>query len=182
MFSEAAKTFLECLKLAPRYLIALGAMAAVLLFASEEFLKLIGVLELSRDNRSVLGITLGVTSSLFAVTVAADAISIAKGWWRKRSYYRRVTNRMLCLTEDEKQILRFYIDRQTRANILRYDDGVVQSLVSDGIIYRSASIGNILEGFAHNISEFAWDYLNAHPELLEGTTNNYRTDKRELYW
>jgi hypothetical protein len=182
MIAEAAKSFLEFLKLAPRYLIALGVMAAFLLFASEEFLKFISVLEFAQNNRPMLGLTLIVTVALFAVSIAADGISIAKGWWRKRDFYRRVTNRLNCLTEDEKQIIRFYIAKQTRANVLRYDDGVVQGLVSDGIIYQSASLGNMLEGFAHNISDFAWDYLHVHPHLLEGTTNTYRTDKRESYW
>jgi hypothetical protein len=182
MFAEAAKTFLEFLKLAPRYLIALGVMAAILLFASEEFLTLIGVREFAQNNRSMLGLTLVVTSSLFAVSIASDGITLIKGWWRKRGFYRRVTDRLNCLTEDEKQILRFYIAKKTRANVLRYDDGVVQGLVSNRIIYQSASHGNMLEGFAHNISDFAWDYLNVHPHLLEGTTNTYRTDKRESYW
>ncbi|WP_350295956.1 superinfection exclusion B family protein [Limnohabitans sp. Rim8] len=182
MFAEAAKTFLEFLKLAPRYVIALGVMAAVILFASEDFLKFIGVFEFAQDNRSMLGLTLVVTVSLFAVSLFADGISLIKGSWQTRGFYLRVTERLNCLTEDEKQILRFYIAKQTRANVLRYDDGVVQGLVSDGIIYQSASLGNMLEGFAHNISDFAWDYLNVHPHLLQGTTNTYRTDKRESYW
>ena len=182
MIADAVKTFLEFLKLAPRYLIALGVMAAILLFAAEVFLKFIGVFEFAQDNRPMLGLTLVVTGALFMVSVAGDGISFVKGWWRKRGFYRRVTDRLNCLTEDEKQILRFYIAKQTRANVLRYDDGVVQGLVSDGIIYQSASLGNMLEGFAHNISDFAWDYLNVHPHLLEGTTNTYRTDKRRSYW
>jgi hypothetical protein len=182
MIAEIAKTSLEFLKLAPRYLIALGVMAAILLFASEEFLKLIGVLELAQDNRSVLGLTLLISVSLFTISIGADGVSIVKNWWRKRGFYQRVTDRLNCLTEDEKQILRFYIAKQTRSNVLLINDGVVQGLVSDGIIYRSASLGNIVEGFAHNINNFAWDYLNTNPHLLEGTTNTYRTDKRELSW
>ncbi|WP_310642686.1 super-infection exclusion protein B [Limnohabitans sp.] len=140
MFAEIAKTFLEFLKLAPRYLIALGVMAAILLFASEEFLRLIGVFELAQDNRSVLGLTLLVSVSLFTISIGADGVSIVKSWWRTRSFYQRVTDRLNCLTEDEKQILRFYIAKQTRANVLRYDDGVVQSLVSDGSRPSGASI------------------------------------------
>ena len=177
-----AKTFLEVLKLAPRYLIALGAMAGFLLFASMGFLKFLGVFEFAQNNRPMLGLALVVTVALFAVSVSADALVFAKGRWRKRKFYRRVTDRLNCLTEDEKQILRFYIAKQTRANVLRYDDGVVQGLVSDGIIYRSASLGNMLEGFAHNINDFALDYLHEHQHLLVGSTNTYRTDKREAYW
>jgi hypothetical protein len=39
MLNEVAKTFLEFLKLAPRYLIALGVMAGFLLFMDEKSLK-----------------------------------------------------------------------------------------------------------------------------------------------
>lgn len=182
MIADAAKTFLEFLKLAPRYLIALGVMAAFLLFADEKFLKFIGVLGFGQDNRPMLGLTLVVTVALFVVSVVGDGITLVKQWWFKRRRYLRIAERLQCLTEDEKQILRFYIAENTRANTLRIDDGVVQGLKANGIIHLSASIGNALEGFAHNISEFAWDYLHVHPHLLDGSTNTYRTDKRESYW
>ncbi len=182
MFAETVKTFLEFLKLAPRYLIALGVMAAILLFASEEFLKFIEVFEFAKDNRPMLGLILVVTASLFAVSVAAYGVALVKGWWRKRKFYLRMTERLNRLTEDEKQILRFYLAENTRANILRIEDGVVQGLKADGIIFQSASLGNILEGFAHNISDFAWNYLHVNSHLLDGSTNTYRTDKRRRIW
>jgi hypothetical protein len=182
MFAEGAKTFLEFLKLAPRYLIALGVMAAFLLFIDERLLKFIGVLEFAQSYRPVLGLTLIVTGALFLVSIAADGWALAKGWWRRRGFYRRIADRLNSLTEDEKQILRYYFAEQTRANSLRIDDGVVQGLVAEGIIYRSASVGNMLDGFAHNISDIAWEYLQAHPHLLNGTTNTYRTDKKSTYW
>ena len=181
MFAEAAKTFLEFLKLAPRYLIALGVIAAILLFSGEGFLKFIGVFQFAQDSRPMLGLTLVVTFSLFAVSVGADAIGATKQKWMSRKFYRRVTDRLNRLTEDEKQILRYYFTKQTRANSLRIDDGLVQELVAEGIIYRSASLGNMLDGFAHNISDIAWDYLHVHPHLLNGTTNTYRTDKQPSY-
>ena len=81
------------------------------------------------------------------------------------------------LTEEEKQIMRYYLATKSRSNTLRIDDGVVNSLVANRIIYRGASVGNMLEGFAHNISDIAWEYLHSHPELLVGSTNTYRTDK-----
>jgi hypothetical protein len=63
--------------------------------------------------------------------------------------------------------------------MLKVNDGVVQGLVADHIIYRTTSIGTLLEGFAHNITDFAWDYIHANPQVLQGTTNFYRTDKWE---
>lgn len=180
--TETIKTFLEVLKLAPRYLISLGIMAAALLFPSRQFLERIGVAEFAQNNRTVLGLTLVVTCSLFTISIAADLINIVKKWWKRRAFSRRIADRLHCLTEDEKQILRFYIVNDTRANTLSIEDGVVQGLKTAGIIYQSASLGNVLEGFAHNINEFAWDYLHTHLYLLEGTTNTNRTDKRDDYW
>jgi hypothetical protein len=182
MTIEFAKTLLEFIKLAPRYLVALGIAAAVLLFAKTEILKSIGVFEFTQANRSMLGLTLVVTSALFAVSAASDGISSINRWWIRRRHDRRIIERLNCLTEDEKQILRFYFAKNTRANVLRVDEGVVQGLRADGIIFQSASLGNVLEGWAHNIGDIAWDYIHVYPNLLEGTTNTYRTDKRDKFW
>ena len=75
-----------------------------------------------------------------------------------------------------------YFAKDTRANTLRIDDGVVQGLAQNRIIFRSASMGSILDGFAHNITVAAWNYIFANPQVLLGTTNTYRTDKRERGW
>jgi len=181
MFAEFAKSFFEFLKLAPRYFIAFGGIAAFLLFSSEKTLKQLSVFEFTQNYRPIIGLVLIVTVPLFLVSIFADTFSFIRDWWRKRKYYRKMTERLNSLTEDEKQILRFYFANETRANTLRIDDGVVQGLVSEGIIYRSASLGNMLDGFAHNISDFAWNYLYGNPHLLEGSTNTYRTDKTS-YW
>ncbi|MGD0200137.1 MAG: superinfection exclusion B family protein [Bryobacteraceae bacterium] len=178
MLSEMAKTLLEFLKLAPRFLTALGFAAGLLLFSNEHFLNRIGLAEFVQKYRFVLGLTLVISVALLAVHVTLFVLRGVRRWWTRRGIDRRVIARLHNLTEDEKQILRYYLVKDTRANMLRVENGVVQELASEGIIYRSASMGNMLEGFAHNISDLAWDYLHLHPELLDGTTNLYHTDKR----
>ena len=177
--SDYAKTTLEILKLAPRYLVSLGIIAAFILFLPEKALKSLGIFELALNYRAWFAIAFIVTGVLFAV----DRCIAIMGWINRKKAVGKLSkarlDRLHRLTEDEKQILRFYFAKQTRANVLRIDDGVVQGLVSAGIIYRSTQLGNILEGFGHNISDFAWEYLHQHPDLLDGTTNFYRTDKRE---
>jgi len=182
MFAEIAKSFFEFLKLAPRYFIAFGIIAAFLLFSSEKTLKHLSVFEFAQNYRPVIGLVLIVTVPLFIVSIFTDVFTVIRNWWRERKYYREMTERLNRLTEDEKQILRYYFAKETRANTLRIDDGAVQGLVSEGIIYRSASVGNMVEGFAHNISDFAWNYLYVNLHLLEGSTNTYRTDKRIPLW
>lgn len=182
MFAEFAKSFFEFLKLAPRYFIAFGIIAAFLLFSSEKTLKQLSVFEFTQNYRQFIGLTLIVTVPLFIVSIFADTIEVIKRWWRKRKFYREMEERLNNLTEDEKQILRYYFAKQTRGNKLRIEDGGVQGLVAAGIIYRSADLGSVLEGFAHNINDHAWNYLYVHPHLLEGSTNFYRTDEREKFW
>jgi hypothetical protein len=178
MSGDYAKTLLEALKLAPRYLVSLSVIAAFFLFGSGKWLKGLGVDEFAKHYRQWIALTFIITSTLFA----ADRCIAICGWIRYKVLVGKFTKRRLerlhSLTEDEKQILRFYISQQTKTNVLRYDDGVVQGLESAGVIRRSSTLGTLMEGFAYNITDFAWNYLNEHHELLLGTTNTYRTDKR----
>jgi len=177
LITGIGKVMLEFLKLAPRYFVMFGAISAFLLFASRQLLELLSVAQFVENYRSILAIIFIASVSLLSITLFCDAIDLIKKWRRKRNYYRHITDRLNCLTEDEKQILRFYIAKDTRANILRVDDGIVKGLETVGIIYRSATIGNLTEGFAYNITDFAWNYLHKYHWLLEGSTDTYRTDK-----
>jgi hypothetical protein len=178
MSTDYAKTALEILKLAPRYLVSLGIIAAFFLFGSDKWLKTLGVSEFAQHYRAWFAVTFIITGILFIV----DRAIAVGGWIHHKSLVSKFTKarleRLHRLTEEEKKILRFYIAQQTKTNVLRFDDGVVQGLVSAGIIFQSASIGNILEGFAYNITDDAWEHLHINPGLLDGTTNFYRTDKR----
>ena len=180
--ADYIKSALELLKLAPRYLIAIGVAAAFLLFGSDQFLARLGLTKFTEDNRAWLGIAFVSTVSLFAIYVAGEIVSFFGRKIRKRQFEKSVAKRLQRMTEDEKQIMRFYFAENTRSNVLRVDDGVVQGLKSDGIIYQSASLGNMLEGFSHNIGDFAWDYIHSNPAVLDGTTKTYRTDKRRVMW
>lgn len=182
MISDFGKTLLEFLKLTPRYLTAIGLVAGLMLFGGDKFRETLGLSQFAQDYRPVLGILFLSSIVLLLIAIGGGGLGGIQRWWRKRKAFQRITQRLHRLTEDEKQILRYYIAEDTKANTLRIDDGVVQELVAEGIIYRSTSLGNMLEGFAHNISDIAWDYLQVYPQLLEGTTNTYRTDKRRGMW
>jgi len=43
---------------------------------------------------------------------------------------------------------------------------VVQGLANRGIIFLASQSGHLLYGFAYNISDAAWDYINAHRNCL----------------
>ncbi|MDH0682935.1 superinfection exclusion B family protein [Achromobacter animicus] len=182
MLTDIAKSSLEFLKLAPRYLVAVAIVAGSLLFLPVSWLEQLGLQDFANVHRQWLGFAFLVSATLWAIAIALTVWQAFSEKLFRRSVRQHVVRRLSSLTEDEKQILRYYIAKNTRANMLKVDDGVVQGLVADSIIYRSASVGHMLEGFAHNITDFAWDQLHANPDLLVGTTNFYRTDKRERGW
>ncbi len=170
---------LEALKLAPRYLAAIGLFCGVLLLLPDSFTNGLGIHDFAQHNRQWLGITFIGTLSLLAVSAVVKASDKIRNRTRRSKAREQTLKQLHNLTEEEKQILRFYVAKQSKTNVLRVDDGVVNGLTAGGIIHLAARQGNIIEGFAHNIDEFAWEYLNEHIELLEGVTNTYRTDKRE---
>ncbi len=169
MIESITKPLLEFLKLTPRYLIALGAASAFLLFCPENILQKLSIYDFSQNYRPWFSIILILSSALLMVTIAMEILKKAKRWWRERKFYNHMSEHLNSLTEDEKQILRVYIAEQTKSNVLRIDDGIVQGLVSAGIIYRAASVGTMLEGFAYNIGDFAWNYFN----LYHSSTRRY---------
>lgn len=172
------KHLFEGLKLAPKYLIAIGCVLGFLLFAPAEYMQLFGVADMAKDYRHWFGVGFLLSTALLAVTIMQGGYGFVGGRLYRWNVKRQIRKRLRTLTEDGKQILRFYVALNTRANTLRYDDGVVQGLASVGVIWQSSGMGNALEGFAYNISEAAWDELHKKPTLLDGTTNVYRTDKR----
>jgi hypothetical protein len=193
MLSSLIESAADVLKLAPKYFAPVGVVAGALLFVPTEFLHLLGVAQMAQDNRAVIGLTFLFCAAVLLVAALQWAVVPFKSAWRKRSaekasatlkrnFERVMRERLGRLTEDEKQILRFYVVRQTRTNYLRIDDGVVQGLAAAKIIFRSANMGDFHAGFAHNINEVAWQLLNEDQALLVGTTNLYRIDKSDTDW
>lgn len=177
MVGSITKNLLEFLKLTPRYLVSLGIATSFLLFSPKNVLQYLRIYNFTQDYRQWISILLILSVALLAVSIAIEAMQVIKHWWNKKKFYNRMSKRLNNLTEDEKQILRYYIANQTKSNVLKFDDGIVQGLVAKDIIRRASSLGNLLEGFPYNISEFAWEYLNEDPWILEGTTETCRTDK-----
>jgi hypothetical protein len=174
------ESFTKALQLAPRYLAVIAISCGVYLFAPEEWIAKLGLDNLDQKYRPYIGGVFLVSSGVVVVAIVRWIAMFGWACIHVRGIKRKVIKRLNSLTEDEKQILRFYISQQTRANTLRVDDGIVQGLVSAGIIYRSTQIGNMLEGFSYNIQDFAWEHLHEHPNLLIGSTNTYRTDRSNL--
>jgi len=171
----------ELLKLAPRYLAAVGLFSGILLFLPDRVLNRLGVADLTQNYRTWFGVAFLVAVSMLVIHWVIEFVN---SYWQKslreksrKRTTERIVKHLQSLTEEEKEILRFYIWQKTRTNMLHVNDGVVWGLVSRGIICQASPIGDLTNGFAHNITDFAWEYLHENPDLLEGATNYMRTDR-----
>jgi hypothetical protein len=179
MWDGVFSMLLKFLDLAPRYLVVIAVFAAFLLFGPDWALKHLGVSNFAQDERPWLGLSFIMS---IALCLAYWGEQIIRRKWNAILSKKAIEKALQCLhalTEDEKQILRFYITKQTKTNCLYVTDGVVHGLVAKGIIYPSARIGLGL-CVDYNIHDFAWEYLNQNESLLIGTTKTWRRDNPNI--
>lgn len=156
------KPLLEFLKQPLRYSIGLGVVAAITLFTPDSIINQLGLLKLRNEGKPYLGVVLLLSIAVAVASFIGWSVTKYNGYRLSGARKKRLHR----LTIQEKQILRAYIEGQTRSLTLDITSGVVSGLVSESIIYRSSNLGR-LSGFAHNIQPWAWDYLNEHRDLLQ---------------
>jgi hypothetical protein len=148
-----------------RYIIGVGIVAAIVLFSPDSIINKLGLLKYRDEGKPYLG---GALLLCIAIIIA-NVIGFGVRKYDNHRFLRTGKKRLHRLTIEEKQILRGYIEGQTRSMDLSVTDGVVNGLVHERIIYRSSNLSNSMAGFlafAHNIQPWAWDYLNEHRDLL----------------
>jgi len=176
MIDSTITGLIKILELAPRYLAAISVASGFVLFGSPEHIEALGLSDFAKNQRSWVG-------SGFIISITVFFIFIVLTIWNRISlerYKKRLgkslAERLKALTENEKQIIRYYVIKNTRSNNLNLECGIVKGLESAGIIHRASSVGSALNGFAYHIDDAAWDYINKNKRLLIGTTDTYRSD------
>jgi hypothetical protein len=176
MLNGAVNGLTNLLKLAPRYLVILAVFSGAPLFAPKEFLERLALLDFAENYRHWLGPLFLFSTVAVGVWGGGWLAGKARRWFGARQLQKLCLQRLRVLTEKEKQILRFYLVKQTRCNFLGCDDGVVNGLEANGVIYRAANTSQVGLIFAYNIHELAWQYLNQYPSVLDGETDRLHTD------
>jgi len=165
MFST--EKILDFLKLKLSVLVAISIALAAFLFLPDNAARLFGIDALRLQYRSYAGCAFLVTVSLVVVQLFGKAW----GCIRERSEVQKLRleliERLSNLSPAEKQILCGYILPQKRTQNLSIRDGNVTGLCAAGILCRASNFGSIYgKGFAFNIQDWAWDYLNANQTLI----------------
>ena len=161
-FDGFVKPLFELLKQPLRYSVAIGIVVAIVLFSPDSIMNQLGFLKYRDEGKPYFGAVLLVC---IALTIASGIGAVGSKINDYR-FLRARKKRLHRLSVEEKQILRAYIEGQTRSLMLDITSGVVNGLEQETIIYRSSSLGHLMSGFAYNIQPWAWDYLNEHRDLL----------------
>jgi hypothetical protein len=158
--------FLDWIKLSPRQLLAIALASGFLALAPDRFLEPLGLLTFRNTYRAWLGVPLLAAAAL----LGAYALTAAGSFVQQRFTWRRTLKRhqqaLHGLSPAEQAVLRGYIFENTKTQYFALDNGVVQGLVSAGVLYRSANVGDVLTGFPFNIQPWAWQYLHFNRHLL----------------
>lgn len=159
--------FKEWLELKSSHLFAIAFCSGVLLFAPDNFLSRIGLIKLADNFRSWIGGAFLLSTVLLLTRVLRGVTAPLRAWMRKKLFIRRKSRYLHDLTPEEKEVLRGFIENDTKTRSLSMMDGNVTGLANHDVIYRSSSLGHMGGYFAYNIQPWAWEYLRENPELLE---------------
>jgi hypothetical protein len=164
MLEQFAK-LVELTKIPLRLVGGIFVVVAASLFIPSSIVGKLGLLKYREEGKPYLGLSF----LLLSVIIVSRVIGMVITWYDHHLFLRTKKKRLHVLTAEEVQILRGYIEGQTRTSYLSIQSGVVKGLSAEGIIYRSSNLsapGYGFASFAHNIQPWAWQYLNEHRDLL----------------
>jgi hypothetical protein len=169
----------DWLKLSPRYLFPISLVTGFVLFASADILDIFGITPLVTQIRPYLGFIFLLATALLITNLCIAIYSWIHSKYQKALNMKMLQERLHTLTDDEKRVLQYYIDKQTRTQYLPYFDGVVRGLELESVIFKSVNSARDLDRWAFNIQPWAWKYLNEHKGLLEIQDKDVSTTKRK---
>ena len=158
---------IEGLKLPTKTVFSLCIAAGLLLFSPDNFLKILGLDSLVNANRPYIGGLFVVTLCLLVVSALATFVKFVKPWVVQALWIKQHKKRLQDLNPEEKELLAYYIQNQTRSQPLDYRSGTVNALVQEKIIVRGSNVGFHGFDFDYVIQPWAWEHLNENPYLLE---------------
>lgn len=161
----------------PKLLAFIAAFSGVALFAPETFIATLGLDSLRGEFRPWLGLAF-LASAVFLLLHGA-------AWYttkmRRKVALRRLERDRLdwiCqLSGEERAALRWYIRHDTQTQLFAMDSGLAGGLEAKKFLFRSSSMGNIIDGFPYNVQPWVWQKLTEEPELF-GTQQEYDEDNR----
>jgi len=162
-------SFLDSIRLTPKVAGSVFLFSVVVFLLPRSLLNALAINELRDQYAPWLGVSVLLSGSV----LIAHAVAPTARWVRNRFDYYRALRRgrrhLSDLTPSEREILKRYMDANTRSRSLSAEDGTVACLVADHILYRPTRFvraGLSIEA-DYVLDTWAWKHLHKHPELID---------------
>lgn len=156
-------------------LLVLMLFTGLISFLPSDVIASLGLSEIKKSYGEYFGLAFIFSIAALFVASITKLWDVFLGNWIKEKvtlyFYRKEAND---LTEEEKEILRRFIDGKTRSAHLSLKNGTVLGLEKRMFIVRVGQLGTdaINWSFPFNIQPWAWEYLNKNPHLLDRLDSN----------
>lgn len=151
-------------------IIGLLIFSSLLIFLPESVIQNIGLKALSEEYKIHIGLVF-IFSIAFLVAYSLNGLwRVFLGTWlHEQASLYFLKKEATDLTNEEKLLLKSFLENKTRSMNLSLKNGVVLGLEKRRFIIRSGNLGTDIASmsFPYAIQPWAWEYLNKHPELLE---------------
>lgn len=164
MLAKASELLNAINRIPTLLLVALGASAAFILFIPESLAATLALDEFRRTHRIYLGPGLVVVGAWLVTRLLAMAAAPLK----QRRNLRQLQNSLATLTAEEKGYIAEFVETGRATVLVPMEDGIMGSLMSRRIVYRSSNVFDVVEGVPYSLQPWARQYLEANPHVLDG--------------
>ena len=163
--STAAATWinavLDLVRVSWQIQLGLFCTALIVVVLPAAWTEWIGVAKLMSSLRPICFVTTMLTSVMLIINGADRLVGHLT---TERNFMGVLRN----LSADERQVLRGYLESDSKTQYLDIRDGVAGGLLAAGVIYRSTNVATPNSfAFGYNIQPWAWGRLKKYPQLLE---------------
>ena len=158
---------LAWLKLSFKQAFIVCVITSILLFANDEIIQKLGLLSFREFAKTWIGVIWLVSVGLLVSDIAIKIYEFAKNKYDEKKELESLFQRLENLSENEKNFLSHYIEKNTKTRSAEISDGTANGLSHMKIIYRSSSVSQGFTSFPWNIQDWAWKYLKENPSCLK---------------
>jgi hypothetical protein len=152
----------------PILFIAAAIGTGAVIFGSDGFVSALGLSDLRNQFRAHLGIAFVFSTSMLVAQLLSRAVQFFRKKRRATRTLAGMHDTLRNLTPDERAYLLPFVVAQKNTINFPVEDGIAGGLVAKNILFRSSNIFRWRTGIAHNLQPWARDFLEAHPDVLEG--------------
>ena len=168
--------YISWIKLSPKYWLAIALVATALVGLPAGITDRLGVTEFVGKFRMWIGFVCVASYGLLFTHVLCASKDSIRGWWSRRRLLQLGREALRNLSLPEKTMLADYLLFETKSRKQDYQSGIVHELQRANILYQASSLGSLMDGFAFNLQPWAWEELQAHPEILEPELSERRKE------